>query len=116
MKLKVFYDNTLAGYLERRGPTANPTYIFQYDAKYVEHKDSRSVSVNLPLQKEAYESDILFPFFDNLLAEGWLLDIQSSALKIDKDDRFALVSQCGLECVGAVSLLGDEDDEALLAV
>ena len=44
----------------------------------------------------------------NLLVDGWLLSEQSTALKIDPRDRFSLISHSGLECIGAVSLRGDD--------
>jgi serine/threonine-protein kinase HipA len=47
----------------------------------------------------------LHPFFDNLVAEGWLRNAQARALKIDPNDRFALLLAFGRDCAGAVSII-----------
>lgn len=110
MKLQVYFDNTLAGTLEKIRKDEQDQYVFRYVEDYLEKRGARPVSVNLPLTSEPFRSSVLFPFFDNLLAEGWLLDVQASTHKIDRHDKFALISVCGLECMGAVSLRGDQDD------
>jgi serine/threonine-protein kinase HipA len=110
MKLEVYFDKVHAGYLERTREENRNTYIFSYILDYLNRDDARPLSVNLPLRREPYRSTELFPFFDNLLAEGWLLDVQAVAHKIDKNDKFALISVCGLECMGAVSLRGEAND------
>jgi serine/threonine-protein kinase HipA len=103
MELKVYYKNYLAGVLTRHAETS---FSFYYLDSYLGLKEARPISVNLPLQAEKFESSKLFPFFDNLLVDGWLLSEQSAGLKIDPRDRFALISHSGLECIGAVSLRG----------
>lgn len=107
MKLEVYFDKVLAGFLEQTQEEGRRIYIFSYLPDYLNRDDARPLSVNLPLQFEPYRSTELFPFFDNLLAEGWLLDVQAAAHKIDRSDKFALISICGLECMGAVSLRGE---------
>jgi HipA-like protein len=37
--------------------------------------DARPVSLTLPIREAPYLSRVLFPFFDGLIPEGWLLDI-----------------------------------------
>lgn len=104
--LVVYFKNLKAGTLTKESQSS---FIFQYDTDYLSHADARQISVNLPLQTNAYRSRELFPFFDNLMAEGWLLDAQSSSLKIDRSDKFGLIAKCGLDCVGAVSLRGIDE-------
>ena len=48
-------------------------YIFTYDQDYLDREDAVAVSLTLPLRQEPYEPTILFPFFDGLIPEGWLL-------------------------------------------
>jgi serine/threonine-protein kinase HipA len=110
MKLEVYFDKILAGFLERTQEKGRYTYIFSYVLDYLNRGDARPLSVNLPLRLEPYRSTEIFPFFDNLLAEGWLLDVQAVAHKIDKNDKFALISVCGLDCMGAVSLRGETNN------
>lgn len=52
-------------------------YRFEYDADYLASPDCCAVSLTLPLQEAPYESNVLFPFFDDLIPEGWLLHIVS---------------------------------------
>jgi serine/threonine-protein kinase HipA len=55
----------------------------------------------------------MFPFFDGLIPEGWLLDIAEKNWKIDSRDRMGLLLACCKDCIGAVSVLDitrKEDD------
>ena len=52
-------------------------YIFTYDQDYLDREDAVAVSLTLPLRQEPYETTILFPFFDGLIPEGWLLGVVS---------------------------------------
>ena len=65
-------------------------YSFSYDKEYLSSAGP-AVSLTLPLQKETYVSKILFPFFDGLIPEGWLLNVVSRNWKIDTKDRFGLL-------------------------
>jgi len=78
---------------------------FTYSKQWLQRADAVPVSMALPLRPEPYVSKGLHPFFENLLPEGWLLDISSKALKISKDDTFGLLlATCG-DCVGAVEVV-----------
>jgi serine/threonine-protein kinase HipA len=68
---KVFYQDKLAGLITEN----DEGYFFVYDYKYLESSNPKPVSLTLALQITAYESKILFPFFDGLIPEGWLLNI-----------------------------------------
>ena len=57
-----------------------------------------------------YESAVLFPFFDGLIPEGWLLDIASRNWKLDKNDRFGLLIACCRDCIGDVSVREVSDE------
>jgi serine/threonine-protein kinase HipA len=50
----------------------------------------------------------LHPFFDNLVAEGWLQDAQSRALGIDRNNRLELLLAFGADCAGAVFVIDIE--------
>lgn len=105
----VFYDNEKAGTLRK----TILGYEFQYDLDYMAKPDAMPVSLALPLQNEKYESKTLFPFFEGLLPEGWLLELLTSKLKIDKNDKFALLLRAGVGTVGAVTVrpINEESDE-----
>ena len=79
-------------------------YVFQYDAAYLRQKDASPVSLTLPLQQHAFTSNVLFPFFDGLIPEGWLLNVVSRNWKIDLSDRFGLMLVACKDCIGNVSI------------
>jgi serine/threonine-protein kinase HipA len=78
---------------------------FRYDAEWLADAKAVPVSVTLPLRSEPYVSDGLHPFFENLLPEGWLLELATKKLKIAKDDEFGLLIATCADCVGAVEIL-----------
>lgn len=51
-------------------------YHFQYEEAYLEQPDSEAISLTLPLTSDPYDSTVLFPFFDGLIPEGWLLRVE----------------------------------------
>ena len=67
--------------------------------------------VGLPLQEEAYTSHVLFPFFDGLIPEGWLLDVALRNTDISILDRMSLLLTCCKDCIGAVSVIPLEEKE-----
>ena len=44
-------------------------YLFFYYEDYISAPDAVAASQTLPLQKEAYVSNVLFPFFDGIIPE-----------------------------------------------
>lgn len=77
-------------------------YSFQYGTDYLESESAVSVSLTLPLRKEPYESGILFPFFDGLIPEGWLLEAVCHNWKINEKDRFGMLLAACRDCIGDV--------------
>ena len=80
-------------------------YRFCYDDTYLARKDAHPISLTLPLQTEAYVSPVLFPFFDGLIPEGWLLDVALRNTDISILDRMSLLLLCCKECIGSVSVV-----------
>jgi serine/threonine-protein kinase HipA len=77
---------------------------FSYSPDWLQRQDAVPVSLTLPLRSEPYVSKGLHPFFENLLPEGWLLEVSSKKLKISKDDAFGLLlATCG-DCIGVVEI------------
>lgn len=79
-------------------------YHFSYDQEYLKRNDAVPVSLTLPLQKEHYNSATMFPFFDGLIPEGWLLQIAEKNWKLNPRDRMGLLMACCKDCIGAVSV------------
>ncbi len=79
-------------------------YRFTYSAQYILEPKSPPVSLTLPLRAEPYTSKILFPFFDGLIPEGWLLDVAVKTWKVDPRDRMGLLLNVCEDCIGAVGV------------
>ena len=77
---------------------------FTYDGAWLARPDAVAVSLTLPLRAEPYTDRGLLPFFENLLPEGWLLEIATTKLKIPKDDAFGLLLATCADCIGAVEV------------
>ena len=99
-RANVYIQNHFAGILCE----TDEGYLFEYDSDWLANKDSVAVSLTLPLQKEAYRSHILFPFFDGLIPEGWLLEVVLHNWKIDRNDRFGLLLTACRDCIGDVRI------------
>jgi serine/threonine-protein kinase HipA len=80
-------------------------YGFAYDSQYLKLPDAQSVSLTLPLRPEPYASKVLFPFFDGLIPEGWLLVIAEKTWKLNPRDRMGLLLACCKDCIGDVSVI-----------
>lgn len=99
-RAKIYFQSQLAGVLSEE----DTGYRFVYDNDYLQQPDAAPVSLTLPLQQKEYESNVLFPFFDGLISEGWLLDISVQNWKLDPRDRMGLLMTCCRDCIGAVSV------------
>lgn len=85
-------------------------YRFTYDPAYLADPSAPAVSLTLPKRVEPYESRHLFAFFQGLLAEGFLKNLQCRVLKIDEDDHFGrLVATAGGDVIGSVTVVPDVD-------
>ena len=98
---KVAMAGVMVGQLEELGDGKTR---FTYSADWLSRVNAVPISQTLPLRSEPYESERLHPFFENLLPEGWLLELSSKKLKISKDDAFGLLLALGADCVGAVEI------------
>lgn len=98
---KVFYKGCLAGMLTE---TNEGEYIFRYDNQYVKDFPNQFLTFTMPVCDKPYIEKRLFPFFEGLIPEGWLLDIASETWKINKNDRMGLLLACCRNCIGAVSV------------
>lgn len=107
----VYYGKELAGRLSRQQlPDGSASFEFEYLPDYLARGDAMPISLSMPLRKEIFSSKTLFPFFDGLLPEGWLLDLTTKALKIDKQDKFSLLRHTGTDTIGAVTVRPEPTD------
>lgn len=102
----VYYLERLAGKIQRK----NGRYFFQYFDDYLNDPAMPSISVTLPKKEKKFESEVLFPFFFGMLAEGELKELQCRLLKIDEKDHFTrLLETAGTETIGAITVRKHED-------
>ena len=97
----IYYKDWLAGILTE---TDDGDYVFKYDERYVANYPRQFITFSMPVTLAAYSSNRLFPFFEGLIPEGWLLDIASKNWKINQNDRMGLLLACCQNCIGAVSV------------
>jgi serine/threonine-protein kinase HipA len=79
-------------------------YHFVYDTDFLQSDNPEAISLTLPLRKQPYSTIVLFPFFDGLIPEGWLLNIAEKNWKLNPRDRMGLLLACCVDCIGAVSV------------
>ena len=99
---KVYYKEHFAGIVTE---TDEGDYTFQYDAEYVKNHPNQFLTFTMPVVAKPYSEKRLFPFFDGLIPEGWLLDIATKSWKINPNDRMGLLLACCQNCIGAVSVV-----------
>lgn len=99
-KANVYMHNYLAGIIEE----TDEGYSFSYNMEYLNSKNAEPVSLTLPLTPETFKSSVLFPFFDGLIPEGWLLEIAEKNWKLNTRDRMGLLLATCENCIGAVSI------------
>ena len=97
----IFYKDILAGILTE---TDDGEYTFAYKEDFILNHLNDCISLTLPVSSKTYTDKRLFPFFEGLIPEGWLLDIASKNWKINQNDRMGLLLACCQNCIGAVSV------------
>lgn len=106
-KAKIYMHENWAGTLieDEEG------FHYTYEEEYLSGNNAEPISLTLPLTSSKYSSKILFPFFDGLIPEGWLLDIAEKNWKLDIRDRMSILLVTCKDCIGAVSVEPIESDE-----
>jgi len=104
---KVYYKDTLSGILSE----TDDGYEFRYLKSYLMSENPKPVSLTLPMKEETYKSKVLFPFFDGLIPEGWLLDVAIRNSDISILDRMGLLLLCCKDCIGAISVIESNEEE-----
>jgi serine/threonine-protein kinase HipA len=99
-KAKVLMHDKVAGRLIEN----DEGYTFSYDPDYMNSPNPEPVSLTLPITRKDHRSNVLFPFFDGLIPEGWLLGIAEKNWKLKENDRMGLLLACCRDCIGAVSI------------
>ena len=106
----VYFNKQFCGIL-----TEDDGYSFRYDDSYFNDADKPAISLTLSKKQQEYRSDVLFPFFFNMLSEGINKKLQCRQLQIDEDDYFSLLlATAQHDSIGAVTIkpVSGENDGA----
>lgn len=103
----VLYNNQPCGKISE----TDEGYSFKYDSQWLLNSEAQEISHTLPLTAEPYTSKTLFPFFDGLIPEGWLLEVTIKNWKLNQRDRMGLLLAACRDCIGAVSVIPDSSED-----
>ena len=95
------YDSVNAGILTE---SDTGEYVFTYNSDYINNHPNQHITFNMHVSNRTYINQRLFPFFDGLIPEGWLLNIAAESWRINKNDRMGLLMVCCQNAIGAVSV------------
>lgn len=105
---KVFLNDIYAGLLKEE---PGKGYTFVYDELFFSNNSLPAISLTLPKSQKEYHSKILFPFFANMLSEGYNRRLQANLHHIDISDDFGILlatSYC--DTPGAVTIKKIQDE------
>jgi len=103
---KIYYKDVEAGRLTE---TNDGLYEFVYLPEYIQKYPMQFLTFTMPVNDKVYTDKRLFPFFEGLIPEGWLLDIAVTSWKLVANDRMGLLLACCHNCIGAVSVVPIEE-------
>ncbi len=98
---EIYYKDLLAGVLTE---TDGGEYTFLYEPNYATKYPKQFITFTMPVTDKPYTDKRLFPFFEGLIPEGWLLEIATKNWKLNPNDRMGLLLACCQNCIGAVSV------------
>ena len=75
----VYIQEKFAGIIEE----TEDGYRFCYEDNYFSDENSVAVSLTMPISQKEYKSPVLFPFFDGLIPEGWLVGTKPNPLIVN---------------------------------
>lgn len=97
-RCKVFVHDIEAGTLQEND---TKEYVFTYKENY----QGEPVCLAMPVRKEPYRSNHLFPYFFNMLSEGSNRQVQSMLYHIDENDDFGIMlATAQNDTIGAVTV------------
>lgn len=97
----IYLDDIFSGELSE----CEDGYVFIYDDRYFEDESKQAISLTIPKKQKRYISKILFPFFDGLIPEGWMLNFVSTNWGINIRDRFGILMVACKDTVSRVRVL-----------
>ena len=106
---KLLNNGELAGIITE---DSRRKFRFRYVDSWYYNQDKPAISISMPKIRQEYESEFLFPFFFNMLSEGFNRQLQSRILRIDENDFFGLLmASAQYDTVGAITIKPVEQNE-----
>lgn len=100
--LEIYRNGILAGMLTEEN---RKLFVFRYVDEYFNDASKPAISLTFPKNQKEYRSEMLFPFFFNMLSEGVNRNLQSTVLRIDEEDHFGLLAATAqYDTIGAVTV------------
>ena len=84
---------------------------FSYSKEYLDQGVARPISVSLPLTDEPFSPERTRVFFDGLLPEGFMRRSIAEGMHFDESDYLSILHNLGKECLGAIRIGEDGDEE-----
>ncbi len=84
---------------------------FQYTPAYLADPAAAPLSVSLPLSEEPYSPAETAGFFEGLLPEGFTRRSVAQWMHVDEGDYLSILHGLGRECLGAVCVTEDGEEE-----
>ncbi len=83
---------------------------FVYVPEWLETDGARPISLSMPLRYQAYTGELPYNFFDNLLPDNkQIRDRIQARFKAATSHPFDLLSVIGMDCVGAVQIVPEDE-------
>lgn len=102
-ELYVFMNGIQVGKLLRE---SSGILSFIYDTDWLNLKNSRPISLSMPLTDIPYKGQVVESYFDNFLPDSELIRKRIQArFNIPSNNCFDLLANIGVDCVGALQLL-----------
>ena len=99
---EVFYKQEAAGLLTQLD---DGSFVFRYHDQWFQANEKPSISLTLPKTLQDYKSEYLFPFFYNMLPEGFNKQNICFDLRIDPEDDFGLLlTTAKQDTIGAIQV------------
>ncbi len=99
---EIYREGIFAGILTEEN---RHQFVFKYDDNYFNDASKPAISLTLPKTKKEHKSEVLFPFFFNMLSEGVNRKLQSTQWRIDEEDSFGLLMATAQnDTIGAITV------------
>ena len=72
----------------------------QFQMEYLSSYSGEDISWTLNRDQKSFHAKLLFPFFDGLIPEGWMLNLAVKNWKLDQRDRMGLLLATCQDCIG----------------